>query len=52
MTVGAVTGDLVVVLVGLTIVGVESAESSAGVEGVGAVAIGLAEVLVGFIVVN
>ena len=50
--VGAVTRDLVVVLVGLTIVGVELAESLAGVKGVGAVAIGLAKVLVGFIVVN
>ena len=52
ITVGAVTGDSVVVSVGLTMVGVESAESSAGVEGVGAVAVGSAEVLVEFIVVN
>ena len=50
--VGAVTRDLVVVLVGLIIVGVELAESLAGVEGVGAVAVGLAKALVKFIVVN
>ena len=52
ITVGAVTGDLVVVLVGLIMVGVESAESLAGVKGVGAIAVGLAKVLVKFIVVN
>ena len=48
----AITGDLVVVLVGLIIVGVELVESLAGVKGVRAVAVGLAKVLVKFIVVN
>ena len=52
ITVGAMTGDLVVVLVGLTIVGIELAESLVGVKGIGAVAIGLGKVLVEFIVVN
>ena len=46
------TRDLVVVSVGLIMVGVESAESLVGVEGVRAIAVGLAEVLVEFIVVN
>ena len=52
ITVRAVTRDLVVVSVGLIMVGVESAESLVGVEGVRAIAVGLAEVLVEFIVVN
>jgi len=47
-----VTKDLVIVLVGLTIVGVELVESLAGVKGVRAVAVGLAKVLVKFIIVN
>jgi len=50
--VGAVTGDLVVVLVGLIMVGVKLVESLAGVKGVGAIAVDLAKVLVKFIVVN
>ena len=48
----AITGDLVVVLVGLTIVGIELVESLAGVKGVRAIAVGLAKALVKFIVVN
>ena len=50
--VGAVAGNSVIILVGLTIVGVELAESSVEVKGVRAITIGLAKVLVEFIVVN